>query len=85
MRLLPRHGHVHYACGSGLGSINELEAGDRVYVNCDGRLVPITLLKRVGNHCVGMVFGNSDSGLSGTEAVEFDLGDIYVVQRQHDS
>lgn len=85
MRLLPRHGHVHFACESGAGSIHDLAAGDRVYVNCEGRLVPVTLLARVDSHCVGMVIGRSGQDRCGTEAIEFDVDDIYVVQRSHDS
>lgn len=84
MRLLPRHGHVHYACRSGTGSIHDLATGDRVYLNCEGRLVPVTLLARIDSHCVGMVLGRVGQDQSSSEAIEFDVDDIYVVQRCHD-
>jgi hypothetical protein len=88
MRLLPRHGHVHFASTRGptaAPSIDMIEAGDRVYLNCGGRLVPITLLERNDRHCIGRVASEITDTAHRGEMVEFDVDDIYVVQRLHDS
>jgi hypothetical protein len=88
MRLLPRHGHVHFASTRGAiaaASIDTIEAGDRVYLNCGGRLVPITLLERNDRRCVGRVASEITNAAHRGEMVEFDVDDIYVVQRLHDS
>lgn len=87
MRLLPRHGHVHFASDSRRvppASIDSIAAGDRVYLNCGGRLVPITLVTRNEHHCVGRVSTEIRHEAAAGETVEFDIDDIYVVQRRGD-
>jgi hypothetical protein len=80
MRLLPRHGNVHYACASGTSTTHELVVGDKVYVNCEGRLLPVTLVSHADSRCVGRLNDRAARGY-GEDCIEFDVDAIYVVQR----
>ena len=80
MRLLPRHGNVHYACASGASTVRQLAIGDKVYVNCDGRLLPVTLIAHTESRCVGKLDDDSTHRSDG-ECIEFTDDAIYIVQR----
>lgn len=79
MRLLPRQGHVHYACARDSHANHEPAVGDKVYVNCEGRLLPVTLVACEHSHYVGR--WSDRATRLGEECIEFDGDAIYVVQR----
>ena len=77
IRLLPRHGPVHYTGEPVV--VHTLSVGDKVYVNAGGRLTRVLLTRCEGNRCTGRVQPAVEDM---SETIEFDVEAIYVVQKQ---
>ncbi len=72
---------MHYSTEIGREAVHGLEPGDSVYVNCEGRLVAVSLLSCADNHCTGVVEQHVKGAYEAGERIEFDADVIYVVRK----
>lgn len=74
---------MHYTTHSGQEPVHGLEPGDSVYLNCEGRLIAVSLLSCVDDHCIGIVEHGVKGACETGERIEFDADVIYVVRKGH--
>jgi hypothetical protein len=72
---------MHYTTEVGREAVHDLEAGDSVYLNCEGRLIAVSLLSCVDDHCTGIVEQRVKDAYEAGERIEFDADVIYVVRK----
>ncbi len=82
-RLLPRRGTLHYTTLGGGEPVHGLEPGDSVYLNCEGRLMAVSLLSCVDEHCTGIVEHGVKGAYETGARIEFEADVIYVVRKGH--